>query len=843
MPRRWTSRRGFLLILLGAALLVALTGCRAKSVQVLRRSGEFFIAPNGQVQVVETWEVRFRGGPFHRASRTIPFNRLDGVTDWQIAEGGQPYRQVENSAQAAPGTFWVEETATQSRVVWVFPETTNATRTFTLRYTLQGALRLATAGDRFFYTFIEADRSYPIEEAQAIVHLPAAFPRAALETATFRNAEPSHDEVTFPDASTVVFRTRGLAAGDAWEVGVAWPHGAVHAAPPAWQQAEMQRILPLAYQAALQLEDGGALHVRETWRLRFVAGPFTNFTRQFPQKAWDSITDWRLSMDGAACPRAAYPSGSGCTLVVLAGSDDAQPTSGYRAVWYFPETTDATHTFTLEYTVWGAVATGRQARLRWNLADFTRLAPPQTVEVSLTLPAAIAAEAQPTLWMGDARWEIPPQHEARTWRFAWPPGPAPANGTLRLEAAWPGERLSVARPAWQQAQDAEQAAFLRRLARLGLLTAPGVLLVLALLGFLWLLEPPLWPWPRPKPRPPEDLPPALAGVLLDREVRPRHFVATLWDLARRGYLRFEPAADDPAGQNARWYRGREPDAALRTYEQAVLAALFPAADMTSASQAVAQTRLAQQWPGLLEALTIEVQRQGWFRWPWRSRVYLRRALWGLTGVWAFVFVGGCFLIEPPSGKEAIVYGLWPLLLGLMATLAIVLPRRMPPRTWAGWRAARRWLAYRMALRWHKSALGKDASSPAEALAYATAFGLGPRLLRRWQHHPPRAAAAQPFEWVRPSTVEAQFSGASASRGASRPRLDLNATAAATFATLNAAGAALLAALDAAAGQGPAAQTGRARGWTPSRSGFDSTTTSGSTFTSGESSGGGSSEFE
>jgi len=828
-------------ILLSLGLLLGMAPARdwSKSVQVLRRSGEFFIQPDGRVEVEETWEVRFRGGPFHYAFRSIFYSRLEQVTDWQIVEGEQIYRQVEDEAQAGPYTFWVEDDGIQSRVVWYFPETRSATRTFTLRYTLHGVLWVDPDGDRFFYTFIERDRGYPIQDAWATVHLPAAFQPEAVETATFRGGEASSDEVTFPDESTVIFHAQRLRPGENWEIGVAWPHGAVQAMPPAWQREEMRQVIPEIYRAFLALRADGSVRVTETWRLHFTSGPFTEYTRELSREHLDTIGDWSLEMDGEPCPLVEEPPAQGCALTVTVVQDIYQ--DGYEAVWHFPAITDATHTFTLTYTVRGAVAQGEQDQLRLALADFTFTPwPTQQAEVGLGLPSELPTEqVQVALSAHGAPLDLTPRQESGILWFTLPTGWDAPWGILTLQASWPGPLLELPLPAWQRAQQAELAAYHQRLAKIGLVTAALVLVLLSLAGVLFLLEPPLWPLSRPIPRPPDNLPPALAGVLLDREVLQRHLLATLWDLARRGYLRLEIRKAIEPAMAYRWRLLRPPDEHLRPYERETLRALFPSTQVKSCTLDTAQHRLADEWVRLVSLLEVEAAQQEWFRWPLRrSRAWVRSGLNLAVALWGLFFLGGCFLVEPPAGQDG-VYLLWPLILAAMMATSRLLPKRIPPRTRRGRQAAARWLAYRASLRQLRRARGPLAQARLdEALAYAAAFGLAPSLLRRLTAKP--SSAAQ-FAWVRTATSGAPTGAPTSEHDRRIPRPDLDAAAVAVFAALNATASAIFHALNAStAPNRPSTSSDGERG--SSGSGFGGSSSGGSSFSSGGSSGGGSSGF-
>ncbi len=828
MNRRWARRAAVLL-----GLLLLLTGYRRKSVQVLRREGEFFVRPDGRVEVVETWEVRFRGGPFRRAFRSIPYRRLEAITDWSVAEGDRTYRAVFDGSAAEPYTFWVDDDLVESRVEWFFPETRDATRTFTLRYTLHGGLWLAAEGDRFFYTFVEADRSYPIHEAQAILHLPPGVGDRILEARAFRGGEPDDAAITFPAAGTVRFRTHDLPPGQAWEIGVAWPHGAVQAEPPAWQREEMRHVTPLIYRALVRLQPDGRVQVSETWRLRFEGDAFTAFERVLPREHLDRIHDWQLRVDGQRCAWTDEAPTAGCGLEV-----DADETA-YRATWYFPPTLDAARIFVFSYTVRGAVAQDATDRLRLPLVDrsMTLPWPEESLEVRLELPAAVRAAAQPRLLRDGAPWPTPPRERTGGWSFHGPPPHSALGMDLTLEAAWSGDLLDLPVPQWQRAEQAEYAAFVQRLSRYALLTAPPLALLLAVVVVLLVLEPPLGPGPWPAFRPPDPrVPPALAGVLLDRRVLRRHLLATLWDLAQRGYLRLEHREASSPATAYRWRRLRRGRGPLRFYEKRVLEVLFPNDRVATCSLALARQRLSRKWDDLAAALDEEARQQGWFRGASARWAWLPKALnWGLT-LWSVVFVSECLMVDAPATAQGVYSGLFLVWAGTMFVWWW-LPRRLPPRTWAGWWAAARWVAYRRGLRVRGWLFGARAAE----LAYATAFGLGPRWLGHLQRQARRGAPPD-LAWVRasaagPSTAPAPAAGAG-SRG---PGLD--AAAAGVFTALRTAAHEVFSALNAATAPTPyTTTTYRRASGSGARSGFRSSRSSSSSFSSGRSSGGGSSGF-
>src|SRR2546423_1088402 len=238
------ARRTHILIHLCAALgMLCALGALAppvhaqdRAVVVQRRNGDVTIARNGDIRLVETWTVRFIGGPFHDAFRAIPLARVERIDGWGVAENGQGLANSPNGA--GERYFVVDNSGNQSRITWYFPPTTDQTRTFTLSYTLHGALRIYGGGDQFFWRFVESDRPYPIYAARAIVHLPAAFPADRIRATTYLNGHEHASGARRINGDTLSFQGGPFVPGQEWEIRTQFPHGAVTAAAPTWQVRE-----------------------------------------------------------------------------------------------------------------------------------------------------------------------------------------------------------------------------------------------------------------------------------------------------------------------------------------------------------------------------------------------------------------------------------------------------------------------------------------------------------------------------------------------------------------------------------------------------------------------------
>ncbi len=236
---------------------------QTKSVLVQRRDGDITILANGDAQFVETWEVQFIGGPFTFAFRSIPLGRLTDIADWGVSENGDAYQQSEGDS---PNTFTVSSEGGEKKITWHFPQTTDATRTFTLSYTVKGAIRLADSGDELFWKFVESDRAYSINTSRVVVHLPVAFEAGQLEVNTAGRVV---------DGQTVEYSGGPFEPGAVWEIQVRFPHGAVSGgaaaepvadAPPPAANANTLPFNLIDAGLAVLILGGGTFQLYRLWK-------------------------------------------------------------------------------------------------------------------------------------------------------------------------------------------------------------------------------------------------------------------------------------------------------------------------------------------------------------------------------------------------------------------------------------------------------------------------------------------------------------------------------------------------------------------------------------------------
>jgi hypothetical protein len=209
--------------------------------------------------------------------------------------------------------------------------------------------------------------------------------------------------------------------------------------------------------------------------------------------------------------------------------------------------------------------------LYWNATGTEWNVPIAAAEVYVTLPTGI----------GDA--------EVRTAGFTGPLGVAGRDYAVdRLEGYWRFKTTRLLRPregvtvlvGWPRGHIAH-ASVLRRAGWAVSDHWPLALPVLALIwgGFVWSAfgrDPGRKRSVKPEYTPPANLIPAQAGVLLDERAHTRDVVATIVDLAVRGYLSIEPVTTAFGNQDFMFKQlkavGGDPD--LKDFELFVLAKVF-----------------------------------------------------------------------------------------------------------------------------------------------------------------------------------------------------------------------------------------------------------------------------
>ncbi len=105
------------------------------------------IQSDGSLEVIETQAIQFTG-TYQQGYRLVSLDRTTGARDVSVTEltNGRSVPYTRGSGQT--NTYSASTAADGLQIDWWFTPTTNAIRTFEIRYTVTGAVRIYDAGDQ-----------------------------------------------------------------------------------------------------------------------------------------------------------------------------------------------------------------------------------------------------------------------------------------------------------------------------------------------------------------------------------------------------------------------------------------------------------------------------------------------------------------------------------------------------------------------------------------------------------------------------------------------------------------------------------------------------------------------
>ncbi|MBU2600911.1 MAG: DUF2207 domain-containing protein [Actinobacteria bacterium] len=226
--------------------------------------------------------------------------------------------------------------------------------------------------------------------------------------------------------------------------------------------------------------------------------------------------------------------------------------------------------------------------------------------------------------------------------------------------------------------------------------------------------------------PPSGLSPAMAGALLDEKVEHREVLATLAELARRGYVKL-PDATGSKQASAQRLQLLKPAAELRGLEALVVSTIFPGGAVNVTGATIGE-RLRGLTVPFEEAVFAEIVKAGYFaESPKAARSAWRKRTWWFGLLLAVVTI--FLMLEDIGGWGYFFVG------AVASVLAMrMFVRRMPQRTAAGAQEQRKWEAFRNYLRdlQRFQDLETARDSFERFLPYAVAFGVERNWARRFE---------------------------------------------------------------------------------------------------------------
>lgn len=428
------------------------------------------------------------------------------------------------------------------------------------------------------------------------------------------------------------------------------------AASPAWAK----RLTAESFHSEIRVQPDGSVHVTETVRFRFQGGPFESLTRPLPRRDLDGI-----EMISSSDPYHFIGEGRRA-----------------RMRWIFTPIHDTVRTFTLEYRVRGAVEVqGAERRLDWPLVPRNRKYRIESATAQVGWPAEWKAErlrahGKPVTQNTDtATFERRKMSDEESFILR-----------ARFSSAAP-----MPAPAWQEARDGQRQHLLTIALSAGAVLLLGVGLVIAQAREAGVSQQRIEPQSNVH-APPADLSPALAGATWRGRSNWGDRVATLVDLAQRGYLVIEAQHGKRRLSSGAWNLRRTPLATgLAAWERIVLESLFHNADDHVVSASQVWTPLSRRKGEFEAAVRAHLRQRGLYD---AHADEARTSLRGAAGVWlaaAAALSAAAPFVWRTAGAAALLLPLAPLVVALVAfALSGSIPRHSP----LGRRSAAAWGGYR-----------------------------------------------------------------------------------------------------------------------------------------------------
>ncbi len=458
-----------------------------------------------------------------------------------------------------------------------------------------------------------------------------------------------------------------------------------------------------------------SLVVEETVTFRFTGGPFSFVFRELPTDHTDGITDIVAGVDGIP-----WPQGTGPGQVEISGRNPIEVT------WHLPPTSDTAQTFTLSYRMLGVVRSEDAA----DVLNFQPLPdeyeyPIDSSRITVNYPPEATMTGQPEVSAGEAT--VSTTENGVVFDMT---GLAPGDPLVVRLAFEPGG-FSAAPPAWQTQQAAQNSR-----AWTWFVTA-ALILVGGFAAFFAKSRAYLRTIPKATSylyKPPLELSPALAGYLADANIGWQEGLATLFDLAGRGYVTIEQIREKSLLRQAEFAVTLvERPQGLRPHEQALIDLLFTdkhgvEQDVVTLSE-MGKLITSSRWKTFTRTLEDEADREGLLdpnAKQLQKQLIVAAILLLILGIPLFV---AAFLLRD-------LFGMWTLItvgaVGLLGIIGLIFAAGISPLSQKGYQYAVAFEPFRRLL---KDVAGGKADLPDLSyyiahLPYATAYGLAQEWVKR-----------------------------------------------------------------------------------------------------------------
>lgn len=472
--------------------------------------------------------------------------------------------------------------------------------------------------------------------------------------------------------------------------------------------AQSRSVEYASIDVTLDLRQDGTFHVTEVQRVAFSGGSYSNGFREISRTRTEAIENVTVEevVNGVAIP---YEYESPQAFNQAPGTYTTQNQgNNIRVDWSFPPTRDEIRTFEVEYDVLGALRVYADAdppneRISWMVVgpELTRNVPVREASFTINLPEPV--DEANVIWFTSAGTPPVESNGGRTW--TWTASDLRSGEGFEVGFEFP-IIVDASPPAWQAASDAQEAREEAAAGREAIVNLIAIgIAVLGLVGggigifSLWYMrgrDPHVGAVAEFLPHPPDDLPPGVAGTLIDEIAGEHEFVATMVDLGQRGILKIKETSNGGfLGIGAsRDYELTllDIDKPRVPFETDLLQAIFghklEPGDQVLLSNVKDRVNTAR--PAILNDLYAELVRRGYFlSSPEETRKHWQSVGWfiAVAGLLAGFLLTGMFGLPGAIWAPAIV-------VAILGVAVVMFSGAMPRKTPQGAEAAAKWRAFK-----------------------------------------------------------------------------------------------------------------------------------------------------
>lgn len=474
----------------------------------------------------------------------------------------------------------------------------------------------------------------------------------------------------------------------------------------------------------ITLMPNGDMRIVETQTLQFSGDPFrSGYATIYTGKTGsnDGIVDFQLR-EGDTVYRNSTSQSPGTYST-------SQEGDSYYVDWFFAPTTGS-HTYVFSYTVKGGVIVGTFEQgdgdqIYWIAIPDDHPGFVNASKVTVHLPEGVAPQQYEGTtnylvagYLGnteDKAVQTAVFADGRTITFTYDQRLAPGT-PLKVRVQFPHGLLDIPVPAWQSSQQKADVGNLIILV-IALLIAVGGPLIVLLLWYLEGKDPALTvAIPEIITEPPDDLPPGMVGTLLDESADMQDIMATVVDLAKKGYIEMTELDSN----NFVFKRIKIETNELRQYETDILQGFFATGQPERTLDSM-RYKFASKIPAIQTKLYEELVREQLVpKSPEKVRAQYRGIGCGFMILTGLIFFILTTLLPELSTTFCVV-----IAAGLVSVSLLAVSSIMPVKTAKGAETAAKWKAFKKYLRTIESHRKLDEANDIfeKYLPYAIAFGI------------------------------------------------------------------------------------------------------------------------